>query len=75
MIAPETGMIVSQSQWRNQKNASYNEIFPFKLTTKLSTTARHRSCRQEGKEPRIDIACPFDHRVSLKEQERSNTKT
>ena len=36
---------------------------------------RHCRCRQEGKEPHIDIACPFDHPVSLKEQERSNTKT
>ena len=38
LIAPETGMITSQSQSRNQKNASYYGIFLFKLTTKLNTT-------------------------------------
>ena len=38
LIAPETGMITSQSQCGNQKNASYYGIFLFKLTTKLNTT-------------------------------------
>ena len=38
VLAAETGMITSQSQWRNQKNASYYGIFPLKLATKLSTT-------------------------------------
>ena len=55
LIAPETGMITSQNPWVSQKNACYYGIFLFKLTTKLSST---------------DIACPFDHRVSLKEREK-----
>ena len=36
LIAPETGMVTSQSRWRNQKNASYSKWdFPIQTDQKI----------------------------------------
>ena len=74
LTAPKTGMITGQSQWRSQKDASYSIRTDHKIECNrpdivIVEKNLERSCTI------IVIAWLFDHRVSLKDQEKIEKKT
>ena len=69
LTAPKTGMITGQSQWRSQKDASYSVRTDHKIECNRPDIVIVEK-NLEKSSTIIVIVWLFDHRVSLKDQEK-----